>query len=172
MKHFLYVTLAVWVFVFYGFQSQNAQALVAVGKALPEISLPDTEGRAHSLNELTKDKVSLIVYWSVSCPHCRVEMPKVLNLAKQLKGNPFTLIMVNADGPEMKSAALKMAEFYGIPEPVLLDNGPEDTMPLADAFDLVATPSILVLDRTGKMIHAQEVEADMEKIKKSVIQAF
>jgi hypothetical protein len=65
-----------------------------------------------------------------------------------------------------------MAEFYGIPEPVLLDNGPEDTMPLADAFDLVATPSILVLDRTGKMIHAQEVEADMEKIKKSVIQAF
>ncbi|KIX15693.1 TlpA family protein disulfide reductase [Dethiosulfatarculus sandiegensis] len=172
MKKLLILTLGICLLTFCGIRGQNAQALVKEGKALPEISLPDTEGQTHNLIELTKDKVSLIVYWSVSCPHCRVEMPKMLNLAKQLTGNPFTLIMVNADGPEMKGAALKMAEFYGIPQPLLLDNGPRDTMPLADAFDLVATPSILVLDRRGKMIHAQEVEADMDKLKEAIIQAF
>jgi len=149
-----------------------AAALVKIGTPLPALSLPDTTGKAHQLSQLVKDKVAVLVYWSVSCPHCRREMPKLLELNRQMAGNPLVMVMVNSDGPAMNQAVAKYAEIYQLPRPVLLDQGPKDTVPFAEAFDLVVTPTVLVLDKTGKLIQAQEQSIDMAKLMRAIEQGF
>ena len=72
----------------------------------------------------------------------------------------------------MAKAAKKMADDFQMPAPCLIDSGPKDTMPAADAFDVVATPTIMVYGKDGKLIQAQELTVDMDQLKQAVTGAF
>lgn len=150
-----------------------ALALEKTGTTLPpDLSLPDGSGGKLNLAELCRDKTTVLVFWSVSCPHCRREMPGLLEINRKLTGNPFIMLMINTDGPAMSRAALGYARKYKLPAPLLLDQGPEDSAPLSEAFDVIATPTVLVLDKSGKLVHAQEVKVDMKKLMRAVEAAF
>lgn len=149
-----------------------ALALVGPGQAMPQISLPDTQGKLYSLNQLSKDKVALIVYWSVSCPHCRAEIPGILSLARRLEGNPLVVLFVNTDGKAMAPAVEAFAQQEGIPAPWLQDLGPDDAMPLADAYDLIATPAVLVINPQGVLVLAQELKPDLKQVKRAITDSF
>ncbi len=149
-----------------------AWALVAPGMRMPALSLPDTTGATHDLGRLTRGKVTVLVYWSVSCPICRKEIPSLLALNRRLAGNPFVMLFVNGDGPAMAAAAAGYARRYNLPGPILLDQGPGDRMPVSDTFDIVGTPTVLVFDRKGKLVHAQEVHVDQDKLKRAVEGSF
>lgn len=149
-----------------------SSALVKRGAVAADVKLPDSAGRSHQLSELIKGKVALLVYWSLSCPHCQREMPRLVRLAKRFTGNPFVMLTVNADGMEMKRAVEAYAGQQRIPGPYLIDSGPGDALPFADAFDLFATPSLVVLDRAGKVVYATEAETTMEDVSVAVQAAF
>lgn len=152
--------------------AQPALALVKPGKPLPALTLPDAAGQNHDLTALTKDKVALVVYWSVTCPHCQREMPHILALAKRLEGNPFVLVLINTDGQAMAKVVQGYAAEHRLPPPHILDVGPGDSLPFADAFDIVATPGVLVFDRAGKLVQAQELTVDMDKLQKAIESSF
>ena len=149
-----------------------ALALVGPGQPLPDLTLPDADGRPHKLAELVQDKVALVVYWSLSCPHCRQEIPLILAQTKKLQGNPFVLLFVNTDGKAMAPAVKAYAQREGMPGPILMDLGPDDTLPLADAYDIIATPGVLVLDPTGKLVLAQELKPDLGQVMQAVRDSF
>ncbi|MBU1276935.1 MAG: TlpA family protein disulfide reductase [Proteobacteria bacterium] len=149
-----------------------AAALVGPGAPLAQITLPDTQGAQHRLADLVKDKAAVIVYWSVSCPHCRTEIPHLLSLAQSLEGNPLVMLFVNTDGKAMTPAVKGYAQREGLPQPWLMDMGPKDSLPLADAYDVIGTPAVLVLDKTGKLLLAQELKPDLAKVKAALREAF
>ncbi len=165
-------TLALVLALALALSAAPSAALVEIGTPLPRLSLPDTAGRSHQLAGLVKGKVAVMVYWSVSCPHCRREMPKLLELNRQMAGNPMVMIMVNSDGPAMARAVAKYAEIYRLPRPVLLDQGPKDSVPFAEAYDLVVTPTVLVLDKEGKLVQAQEQKIDMHQLIGAIERGF
>jgi thiol-disulfide isomerase/thioredoxin len=149
-----------------------ALALVGPGAPLANITLPDAQGNQHRLADLVKDKAAVIVYWSVSCPHCRIEIPRLLALNKELEGNPLVMLFVNADGKAMTPAVKAYAQQEGLPQPWLMDMGPNDSVPLADAYDLIATPAVLVLDKKGTLLLAQEIKPDLKQVKQALRNAF
>jgi thiol-disulfide isomerase/thioredoxin len=149
-----------------------APALAPEGTRLPELALPDLGGQEHQLAELAEDKVAVFVYWSLTCPVCRQEMPHLATLAKRLEGNPFVMVTVNADGPAMRQAAARYVERFELPRPALLDHGPDDSMPFGQRLDVIATPTILVFDRSGKLVHSQELTADLEALRQAIGGAF
>ena len=149
-----------------------AQALVKPGKALPTLSLPDVKGRSFSLAKLVKGKVALITYWSVSCAHCREEIPHIMQLVRALEGNQFVALFINTDGRAMTPAVEAYANQEGLPQPWLMDLGPKDSLPFADAYDIMATPGVLVLDRKGKLVLIQELKPDLKQVKKAVENSF
>ena len=149
-----------------------AMALVKTGANLPDLSLPDLNGGDHAIKALTKDKVAVLVYWSLSCPLCRKQMPDFMAMNKRLAGNPFVLIMINGDGPAMRPAAQAYAAKYAMPDPVLLDTGPDDSMPLGDILDVIATPTALVFSPKGVLVHAQELKVDLPKLNQAVDNAL
>ncbi|MCB2225571.1 MAG: TlpA family protein disulfide reductase [Desulfarculaceae bacterium] len=167
MSKFIILALAISLLA-----AAPAAALVGPGEPLKDVTMPDTSGQNHSLADLVKGKVALIVYWSVTCPHCRIEMPKLLSLGRSFEGNPFVLLTVNTDGKAMTPAVKAYAAQSGLPQPWLMDTGPKDTLPLADAYDLIATPAVLVLDKDGKLVLAQELKPDLGQVKKAIRSGF
>lgn len=152
--------------------AQPAQALVAPGKPMPAMVLPDTTGQSHNLAEMIKDKVAMVVYWSVSCPHCQQQMPSLLAVARRLEGNPFVLVLINTDGQAMAKAVEGYANEHRMPAPIIMDVGPKDSVPFADFFDIVATPGVLVFDRQGRLVQAQELEIDLNRLQKALEAGF
>lgn len=149
-----------------------AAALSKPGAMLPALTLPDAQGQTVNLGELSKDKVTLLVYWSISCPHCREQLPKLQALAKRFQGNPFLFLLVNTDGQAMASAVTAYAADHRLPGPLVMDVGPKDTLPVADFFDIVATPGVLVFDKTGKLVFAQELQVDMDQVSQAIEKSF
>lgn len=149
-----------------------AQALVKPGKAMPPMTLPDATGASHDLKASIKDKVALVVYWSVSCPHCQKELPQLLALAKRLEGNPFTLVLINTDGQAMAPVVQAYAAEHKLPGPLVMDVGPQDSVPFADAFDIIATPGVLVFDRGGRLVYITELTVDYQALQQAIDKAF
>lgn len=147
-------------------------ALVRPGAQVKDMQLPDSQGERHQLSQLIKGKVAVLVYWSLSCPHCQREMPRLMNLARRYNGNPFVLLTVNADGVEMNQAIEAYAKQQRIPGPYLIDSGPGDTLPFADTFDLFTTPTVVVVDRSGKIAYVAETEVNWEDLTKKVQESF
>ena len=149
-----------------------AGAVKPSGGVLPDLSLPDTGGVKHLLRELSAGKVTLLVYWSVTCPVCVQEMPHLMNLARDFAGNPFRMLLVSGDEPAMKQAVAAYAAQQKLPQPWLLDLGPTDSMPLADAFSVGATPTIMVVNRAGKVVFTAEGHVKMDVLRVAVEKAF
>ena len=151
---------------------QAAWALSPTASSVPEMSLPDIQGGQHSLRQMTQGKVAVLVYWSLSCPHCQREMPHMVQLAKRLAGNPFILLTINGDGQAMAPAVTAFAREQKIPQPVLLDEGPNDARPVAQHYDIVSTPTVMVFDRQGKLASAQELDVDWKKLEEDIAKSF
>lgn len=148
------------------------RALVLPGFTLPELSIADVEGNVHRLEQLGKEKVTVLVYWSITCPHCRAEIPHLVNLNKRWAGNPFAMIFVNADGTANSPVIQNYAEQNQMPGPILMDEGPDDSLPLAYLLDVNATPTVFVFDKNGKLTFAEELEVDLTNLQKAVEEAF
>lgn len=76
-------------------QAENDK-LLAVGKPVPTINLPDPSGRKRSLQEF-RGKVVLIDFWASWCKPCRAENPNVVKAYEQFKGKGFEVFSVSLD---------------------------------------------------------------------------
>lgn len=127
-------------------QTQSAQAAAGganwVGKAAPDFTLPDVNGKPVSLNSF-KGKYVLVDFWASWCRPCRVENPNVVNAYNRFKDKNFTILGVSLDEDknawldaikkdqlawtqvsdlkQWQSMVIPLYRFDGIPYNVLLD---------------------------------------------------
>ena len=149
-----------------------AHALVKSGLQMPNLSLPDANNNNHALDKLAEGKVALVVYWSLTCPHCHQAMPHFLFMNKRLAGNNFVMIFVSSDGASMAPAIANFCQEQKMPQPWLIDEGADDSMPLAQIFDIVATPSAFLFDTSGRLVMAQENKIDMDLLLETIQKSF
>jgi peroxiredoxin len=113
-----------------------------VGKTVPELVMPDINGREVSISSF-RGKYLLIDFWASWCGPCRMENPNVVNAYNEFKGKNFTILGVSLDKdkeswkkaiaqdhlswPQMSdlkywnSQAVETFGFQGIPFNVLVD---------------------------------------------------
>jgi thiol-disulfide isomerase/thioredoxin len=152
------------------FLAAPAQALVQTGTNVPALSLPDNKQDMYYLPDMTKGKVAMFVYWSMTCSHCHKYMPHFLFMNKRLTGNNFIMVFVNSDGEDMASALSKFAAGNQLPAPWLLD--PSENMPFAQALDITATPAVFIYDVSGQLIMAQDGDIDIDLLMETIQKAF
>jgi thioredoxin-dependent peroxiredoxin len=150
--------------------------MLKIGNKAPEFSLPDQDGKMHSLKEYAGKKVLLYFYPKDDTPGCTTEACNFRDGYKEFKGLGLVILGVSADSVKSHQ---KFAEKFNLPFPLLSDESKE----LCEAYGVwqkkkfmgreymgIARTSFLI-DEKGNIekiyegvkppVHAEEVKADM-----------
>jgi peroxiredoxin len=113
-------------------------------KLAPVFSLPDATGQAVSLDDY-RGQVVLINFWASWCVPCRREMPLLEELHQRYAPLGFTMLGINVE--EDSSLADKFLQETPVNFPILYDRANS----VSKAFDVIAMPTTVILDREGRV---------------------
>jgi thiol-disulfide isomerase/thioredoxin len=121
-----------------------------VGKAVPEISGEDLDGKPLKLSEF-KGKVTVVSFWATWCPPCMALVPHEIALLEGMKGRPFALVGVNGD--ELDETVRKRIADKKITWRSFKNEQKGGQPPLSDVWDIEGWPTIYVIDSKGIIQH-------------------
>lgn len=114
-----------------------------VGKAAIPFTLKNLAGKSMALGDW-KGKVVLLDFWASWCGPCRVEMPTVAKLDRELRSKGLVVAAVNVgESAAVASRYLKRNKFEGMT--VLLDSDSE----VSNQYGASAIPTVVIIDRQG-----------------------
>jgi peroxiredoxin len=118
-----------------------------VGKKCPDFDAPlIDDATTHSLSSmLSPDKVNVLIFWSVDCPHCKASLPK---LNDWLKGHSQGLNVISAARITDDATKNRTAEYcrvYSFGFPTFIDKD----MQIGGLYQVISTPTIVVIRPDG-----------------------
>jgi peroxiredoxin len=131
----------------YGYLSTYYPVKEMVGKNCPDFRAPLLSNSVQQSwsSMLADDKVNVLIFWSVDCPHCRTSLPKINDWIKQ-SGTGVNVI--SAARVTNEATKIKTREFCngnGFVFPTLMD---EDNN-IAGLYQVTTTPTIVVIRPDG-----------------------
>lgn len=122
----------------------------SIGKPFIDLTMNDTEGKAHKLSEYVgHGKYVLVDFWASWCGPCRAEMPNVLEAYNKYHDKGFEVIGISFD--EKKDAWVKAVAQIQMPWLQLSDlKGFECAA--APIYKVDAIPDNILIDPQGKII--------------------
>jgi thiol-disulfide isomerase/thioredoxin len=121
--------------------------LVGVGSRAPEFrAVHLSTGRPASLAEY-RGKVLLLNIWATWCLPCRVEMPSLERLQRQLAGSDFRLVSVSID-IEDSTVVRRYAQELGLTFEILHDRPGA----IREIYQTTGVPESFVIDRDGAIV--------------------
>lgn len=131
----------------YGFLERYYPVKELVGKPCPDFKAPllsnSVEQRWSSL--LKSDKLNVLIFWSVDCPHCRTSLPEINDWLRNNAAsfNVVTAASVVDDASKFKTK--QFCEINGFVFPTLVDRDNK----IGDLYQVTSTPTILIIRPDG-----------------------
>jgi peroxiredoxin len=113
-----------------------------VGKAAPEFSLKDVDGREITLASL-RGKPVLLDFWATWCEPCRKEMPQIQALYDQFKGKGLMVVGVDTDEPAETARKYFEDQHYSFMN--LLGSGND----VVKKYGAEGIPRVTLIDKDG-----------------------
>lgn len=131
-----------------------------VGAIAPDFALPDTDGKAWTLDAVRGDRGTVIVFICNHCPYVKAVIDRFVADAKALQdiGVGVAAIMPNDWTTHPDDAPDRMAEFaqrHGFTFPYLVD----ESQQTAQAYGAVCTPDIFGFDRDLKLRYRGRIDS-------------
>jgi peroxiredoxin len=127
----------------------NTSGLLRPGSQAPSFTLKTPEGKDVSLEDL-RGKVVVLDFWATWCAPCKRAMPGLQHLRVRFSEKDVAIFGISVSEPQDADPAgyMKSEGFtYG-----LLVDGESAT----DAYRAELLPTIYVIDRDGKVLHAEK----------------
>ncbi|RME55221.1 MAG: hypothetical protein D6795_03335, partial [Deltaproteobacteria bacterium] len=123
-------------------------AFELVGKTIFDFSLEDLVSKKRfSLGEkLEPKKLTLLVFWAVTCPHCQKAMPKVNAYYAEHRDRLNLLSIVKNRDEEGRRKTVHFARAHNFRFPVL-----EDTEQVWENYRVISTPTFFVITPDGRI---------------------
>jgi peroxiredoxin len=135
------------------------------GKKVPELALPDTEGKTITLSSF-RGKYLLVDFWASWCSPCRQENPNVVRAYQEFKNKNFTILGVSLDkekDPWIEAIRQDKLEWTQVSDLKYWNSK------AVELFKFEGIPFNLLIDPEGKVI-AQELRGtDLENKLKEVL---
>lgn len=142
----------------------SAGAGQKTGQPAAQFTLPDTKQAATRLADL-RGKVVVIDFFASWCGPCKLELPELEKLHRELAPSGVVFLGINID--RERENALEMVKRFGLTFKVLLD--PEGKV--AELYDPPKMPSTYVIDKAGVLRFLNEGfdgAADIARLRKQV----
>ena len=122
----------------------------------PEISAMTIDNVRIALSDPASDRPVYLKFWLSTCPQCIAEMPHFVH-TYELYGDDFQFVAVNLglDGDTPEVVRSLMAE-YELEMPMVVDDSGE----LRRVFGVGGTPTHVVIDRDGRIVHSGNAADD------------
>jgi len=114
----------------------------------PAVSGTTLTGQRLSLASY-KGKTVVLNFWGSWCSPCRSEAPALGTLARQLQ--PDSVRFVGVDIRDEPDAALAFMQDFNVSYPSLNDPNDEIALKFQSTVPLAATPTTLIIDRSGRI---------------------
>lgn len=131
----------------YGVLPQYYPATELVGQKCPDFSAPNLgDGVSRSFSSmLAPDKVNVLVFWSVDCPHCKVAMPKLNDWLKTHSDGMNVVSAARITDDATRTRTAEYCRVNGFAFPTLIDKD----MGIAGMYQVISTPTIVVIRPDG-----------------------
>ena len=138
---------------------------VTEGDMAPDFVLAVLGGETTRSLSASHGKVRYLDFWASWCPPCRVSVPEIVALQRELGGSRFEVIAINVD--ERIDDALEFLERYPMNYVVLSDPSGAS----AGAYALPGMPTSFVIDPNGRvtLVHVGFRPGDMETIRAHIM---
>ena len=121
-----------------------------IGQRAPEFKIADLTGDPISLSALHKNSYVLLVFFSTRCHYCTAMIPQFKAVDKKYRNKGVRLAAVNI-GFESQPEVVRYANKYDLHYLVLNEDAKKGD--IAEAFNLVGTPTIVMVDPEGRIIY-------------------
>jgi peroxiredoxin len=110
----------------------------------PDFTLPDLQGKPHTLYALKERKAVVLLFLGIECPRSRAAEPRLMDLAKAYGEKGASFFAINSNWNETSAEIADYVKKAGFTIPVLKD----DQNRVADLFKIRIQPTAVVLDGT------------------------
>lgn len=129
---------------------------VEVGKTTDNFTLPDTNGKSQSFNDLKGRNGTLVIFLSAQCPVVRSYVDRINQLAANYQAKGITFIGINSNSTESVEWVKLNAAEYNYKFPVLIDKGNV----LADRLGATVTPEAYYFDAKNVLLYHGAIDND------------
>ena len=139
------------------------------GMIAPDFTVLDVEGHPFRLSEEVSRKPVLLLFWSVFCDPCRAEMATLQKAHDKYGGRDLTVVAVAVDGEPLRNTIGGFARQEGYTFKVLVDElDATERWKVADAYGVAVTPTLLLLEKGGKVLLRKGGKIREDELEKAV----
>jgi len=133
-----------------------AIAATPAESALPDLSLPGTDGRTYAIRQVPADaKVTVLVFFSADCPVQKAHDARLRELAS-LREQGVQVLLVDSEAGATLRRDKEEARARGYPFPILID----DQARLAEALKIRFSTTSLLIDSEGRIRYRGGIDRD------------
>ncbi len=136
----------------HAYEAQKArkklEGLGLVGMQASPLSIKEWVGEAPREAAILKDKVVVLSFWAIWCPHCRRNIPRMDRLVEQYGGKGVVVIGITREKTGYESD--KIREFIKT-HPMRFSTGIDDEGKTSQAYAVSDIPCVVVIDKKGKI---------------------
>ena len=117
-------------------------------------TLPDYNGKEHSLTDYTKSKAIVIIFVATECPVSNAYNSRMENLYKEYSPKGISFLGINSNKAESMEDMKEHAEENGLTFTILKDNNNV----IADEFGASFTPEVYVLNSDFNILYQGRID--------------
>jgi len=139
------------------------------GMFAPDFTVLDVEGHPFRLAEEVSRKPVLLLFWSVFCDPCRVEMANLQKAHDRYAGRDVTVVAVAVDGEPLRKTIGGFARQEGYTFKILVDElDATEAWKVADAYGVAVMPTLLLVEKGGKVALRKGGKIREDELEKAV----
>ena len=129
-------------------------ATLAVGAVAPDFTLPDADGKQHTLASLKGKAGTVILFVATKCPVSNAYNARMQKLADDYRARGVNVVGINSNVSEPAAEVKAHAAEKGLTFTMLKDAGNQ----IADRYDAQVTPEAYLLDASGKLVYHGRID--------------
>ena len=126
----------------------------AIGAVVSDFTLPDADGKEHSLASLKGSKGTVVIFIATQCPVSNAYNERMQKLSQDYAAKGINVVGINSNVKELSPEVKQHAADKGLTFTILKDAGNQ----IADRFDAQVTPEAYLIDAAGKLVYRGRID--------------